>query len=165
MPANAMRWRRRRYLIRRGTTAVEAAFVFPALFLLLFAIIEFGHAQMVSDLLKAASRTGARYGATEGVTTAQVITKVQEVLATAIDPQQVTVLVKDASVFDDGGAIPTEQTNYAGLDEIQLQDAEPRQLYVVRVSVPYGAVGLLPVGVYRWLSDLTLTGQTVMRHE
>jgi len=160
-----MRWRRRRDLCRRGTTAVEAAFVFPALFLLLFAIIEFGHAQLVADLLKAASRTGARYGATDGVSTSQVITKVQEVLATVIDPQEVTVLVKDASVFDDSGPIPMQQSDYASLQEIQLNEAEPRHLYVVRVSVPYGAVGLLPDGVYRWLGDLTLTGQTVMRHE
>jgi len=156
---------RRRVLCRRGTTAVEAAFVFPALFLLLFAIIEFGHAQLVADLLKAASRTGARYGATEGVSSSQVIGKVQQVLATAIDPNKVTVMVKDASVFDEGGTLPTAQADYAELSEIQLADAEPRQLYVVRVSVPYGEVGLLPIGVYRWLGNLTLNGQTVMRHE
>jgi hypothetical protein len=54
----------RKRLIRRehGGVALEFAIIFPVLVLLLFGIIDFGHAWYMEHLLSNASREGARYG-------------------------------------------------------------------------------------------------------
>lgn len=153
---------RRKRNDRRGTTTVEAAFVLPVFFLFVFGVFQLGHAQMVSNMLKSAARNGARLGATEGVPSDQVVDRVRDILSSAIDPNQVTVMVKDGSLFDDGGAVPSGAGDYAALPDIELSDAGPRQLFIVRVSVPYNEVSVLPMG---FLKNVVLSGQAVMRHE
>jgi Flp pilus assembly protein TadG len=46
----------------RGGVAVEAAIIFPVLVLLVFGIIDFGHAWYMKHVMSDASREGARYG-------------------------------------------------------------------------------------------------------
>ena len=53
-------WSKRR---RRGTTAVEMAFVSPVLFLLVFGLIEFARMAMVQHALTDAARAGCRTAA------------------------------------------------------------------------------------------------------
>ena len=45
----------------RGSVAVEAAIIFPVLMLLVFGIIDFGHAWYMRHMMSDASREGARY--------------------------------------------------------------------------------------------------------
>src|SRR5688572_28006849 len=91
---------------RDGTTVVEVAVVLPVFLIFLFGLWAYGHAQMVSNMLKGAARGAARMGATEGVTTAQVKARVTEVMGAAVDASKITVQVKDASAYDNGGAFP-----------------------------------------------------------
>ena len=68
-----MRPASRRRRLRRATATVETAVVLPVYLLLLLAISEFGHAQMVSNLLASACRNAARIGSTEGTTSSNRI--------------------------------------------------------------------------------------------
>ncbi len=149
----------------RGTTAVEVAFVLPVFLLLVFAMIEFGHVYMTTQLIVAAARAAARTGVADGKTTADVTAKVDEILSAGIDSSQATVYIKDGSAFDDA-TITTDQinaTDYNLLPDIEIFGMDARQLFIVRIEVPYDQVTLIPGG--GWLKGLTLSGQAVMRHE
>lgn len=152
----------RRRALRRGTTAVEVAVILPVLFIFVFGLIEFGRLQLVSNLMNAACRNAARYGSTEGITTAQAQARVEQILGTAMDPADVTVLVKDASVFDDGGSLPSSASEYDAMPDLTLDTAEPRQLFLIRASVSYDDVAFVPFSI---LNGVTLSGQAFMRHE
>jgi TadE-like protein len=56
-PSRLRLWRQ-----ERGGIAVEFALIIPALLLLVFGIVDFGHAWYMDHLLSNASREGARYG-------------------------------------------------------------------------------------------------------
>lgn len=145
---------------RRGATIVETAVVAPVFAVFLAAIMEFGHAFLVVGTLNAAAKQAARHGAVEGVSSADVINKANGILGAALDTTKTTVLVKDASIFD-AETLP-EVIEYDELPSIELNTAERRQLYVVRISVAYNDVALMPPF---WAKDLQLVGQSVMRHE
>jgi len=147
---------------RRGATVVETAVVLPAYILLLFAIIEFGHAQLVLCLLQSGCRTGARMGSTTGPTTDEVIDHVKDTLGTTIDPSTIDVFVRDASSLDDGGDWPTTDAMAEDLPEMELAEAEARQLFIVRASVAYNDISLLPLP---FLGGFRLDAQACMRHE
>jgi len=146
---------------RRGATLVETAVTLPVFFLFVFGLLEFGHAFMVINSINAAATKAARLGISEGITTADVEARLDELLGASIDMTHATVYVKDASVFDSGGVDPTS-INYATLPAIEVGDAEPRQLFVVRAEVPYEDVAIMPPF---WVTNITLSGQSVMRHE
>jgi len=147
---------------RRGTTTVEAAFVLPVFFFFVFAIIEFAHAQLVNSLLSSACRNGARLGAVEGTTTEQVVGRVDQTMGSAIDAAAVSVFVKDASVYDSGEAPPTTGAGIEALADVEVADAEPRQMFVVRARVPYNDVALVPMP---FMNGVILQSQAFMRHE
>jgi Flp pilus assembly protein TadG len=146
---------------RRGTYIVEFALVFPVFMTFLMGLVEFGHANLVINSLHNAARIGARMGTVNDVTNAQVTTRVQQVVGSAIRTTNVTVLIKDASSFETGTLNPTS-VNYSSLPDITLKTAEASQMFLVRVTVPYNQVALLPPF---WAKNLTLSGQSVMRHE
>lgn len=127
----------------------------------LAALMEFSHVLFVSHMLKAAAKSGARYGAAEGVTTAQVQARVQKIVASAIKVSKATVLVRDASVFDTATVKPGS-VNYSTLPTVELSTIEQGHLYIVQVTVPYNQVALLPPF---WVKNRTVTGQSVLRHE
>ncbi|MCA9119565.1 MAG: pilus assembly protein [Planctomycetaceae bacterium] len=147
---------------RRGTTLVEFAMVLPVFFTFVFGIVEYGRLQLVSNMLKTACRTGARLGSTENVTTAEAQSRVEEILAAALDTDDLTVIVKDASVFDTPGPYPASATDFNALSDIELDDAEPRQLFLIRATVSYNDIALIPFSV---LNGVQLSGQSLMRHE
>lgn len=151
---------RRRDENRRGTTIVETAVVAPVFAIFLAAIMEFGHAFLVVGTLNAAAKQAARHGAVEGITTADVVAKANGILGAALDTTEATVLVKDASVFD-AETLP-ETIEYDELPNIEVNTAERRQLYVVRIEVDYNDVAIMPPF---WAKDVRLVGQSVMRHE
>ena len=145
---------------RRGATAVELAVIAPVFGIFLAGIMEFGHAFLTVGTLNAAAKQAARYGAVEGISSTEVETRADNILSAAVDTTSATYLVKDASIFD-SGSVP-ESIDYSGLPDIELLNAERRQLYVVRIEIPYNDVAIMPPF---WAKDLTLVGQSVMRHE
>lgn len=154
-------FRRQKSKQRRGTTTVETAFVLPVFLVLLFAIFEFGHAQMVNNMMSTACRNAARIGAVEGSTTAQVEERVEETLGKFVPIDKVDIFVKNASSFDGGGSTPDGQ----GLEElpnIDLSTTEPRTLFVVRAKVSYNEIAIVPMP---FLKDVIIDAQAFMRHE
>lgn len=146
---------------RTGATTVEMAVVLPVFFLFMFALVEFSHAYFVINVLNGACKKAARMGIGDDVTTTQVEAKVREILTKAMKVNNVTVVVKNAGTFDSSSTNPAN-INYNSLPSIELSDAEPRQLFIVRASVPYEDVSLIPP---LWIKNITLSGQSVMRHE
>jgi hypothetical protein len=151
---------------RRGTTVVETALVLPVFLVFVLGIIELGHAQMVKNLLRSGCREAARIGSTEGRTTAEVRQRVLDVIGSAVEPDTVQVYVKDASVFDDGGG-STDGESLEGLPNIELTDAEPRSMFLVRAKVNYNDIAIVPHIPFlgNFLDEVVLEGQSFMRHE
>ena len=157
----------RRQQDRLGTTAVEAALVLPVYILFVLAILEFGHAVMVNNVMRSACRQGARMGSTEGQSTADVEDRVEQVLSGAVNPSKVEIFVKNANVYDDGGN-PANGDEIETLPDIELSEAESRQLFLVRAKVNYRDVAILPIDIPylgEFLKNITLEGQAFMRHE
>ncbi|SFJ31294.1 TadE/TadG family type IV pilus assembly protein [Planctomicrobium piriforme] len=146
---------------RSGAVLVENAVVSSVFGLFMAGIMEFGHAYMVQGAMNAAANRAARYGAVDGVTSAQTTTFAKTLLGAAFKSANATVTVKDASVFDTTTVAPGT-INYDTLPNLELSTADKHQLYVVRVTVPYNSVALLPPF---WVKNLTLKSQAVMRHE
>lgn len=144
----------------RGTTTVETAVVLPVFLLLLFVIFEFGHAQLVNNVLNSACRNAARIGAVEGSTTDQVRTKVEEMIGSVVPVGVVEVFVKNASSFDGGTTAVGGELEE--LPDIELRDTEARTLFVVRAKVPYSSVAIVPMP---FLADVEIDAQAFMRHE
>ncbi|BBO30606.1 TadE/TadG family type IV pilus assembly protein [Lacipirellula parvula] len=157
-----MRHLRKRPAQRRGTAVVETAVVLPVYVLLLLGIIEFGHATMVINLLQSGCRTAARMGSMQGPNTDQVVARVRQTLGSAIDANKVNVFVQDASSLDSGAVWPTTDAEVQALPPMELTEAEPRQMFVVRASVNYNDVSVLPMP---FLAGVTLDAQAFMRHE
>jgi hypothetical protein len=159
--------RRRLHGTRPGTTVVETALVLPVFLLFVLALIELGHAQMVKHVLRGACRQAARIGSTEGNSTADVRQRALNVLASCMDAELVEVYVKDASAYDAGGAPPESGSELESLPDVELSEAEPRQLFLVRAKVNYEDVAIVPnipvLGAF--LDELVLEGQAFMRHE
>ncbi len=148
---------------RFGAALVETAVVLPIFFTFIFAFIEFGHCFMTIHSLNSAARRAARIGVGETATTADVNSLAHEILDSAIDAdlEGVQIWIKDASVFDSANVDPSA-IDYESLDDIEVADIETRQLFLVRIQVPYSEVGILGP---RWITSLNLYGQAVMRKE
>lgn len=146
---------------RRGAAAVEMALVLPVFFLFIFSLIEFGHVFMLVNTLNAAAKQAARLGVADGVSTQEVTDRVQQILSRAIDTTNATVMVKSGATFEQG-TTASNSFDYATLPDMELESASPRELFVVRIEVPYEEVALLPPF---WVRDLRLYGQAVQRHE
>ncbi len=151
-----------RHRRRRGTATVETAVVLPAYLLLLLGIAEFGHAQLVINVLNSGCRNGARIGSTEGTENADVVARVTQTVGAAVPSDKITVYVKDASVYDSGDATPTTDSALESLPDFEVSDAEPRQMFMVRAKVAYNDIALVPMP---FLRDVVLDAQAFMRHE
>jgi Flp pilus assembly protein TadG len=146
---------------RRGTTIVEMAVIIPVFAIFVAALFEFGHVFLVVQTLNAAAKQGARYGAVEGITSDDVAERINQIVGAAFDPAEVTVYIKDASVYDDGVTDPST-IDVTELPDIELTNAQWRQLYVVKVELHYDEIAITKPF---WAESLVLTGQSVMRHE
>jgi Flp pilus assembly protein TadG len=145
----------------RGTATVETAVVLPVYLMLLLVIAEFGHAQMVLNLLNSACRNGARIGSTEGTTTANVVARVNQTLGAAVNTSKVTVYVRDASAYDSGSP-PTTESAIEAMPALEVADADPRQMFVVRAKVAFNDICFVPMP---FLKNVVLDAQAFMRHE
>lgn len=149
-------------LLRSGTTTVETAVILPIFFMLLFAIFEFGHAQLVNNMLNTACRNGARLGAVEGTSTTQVEAHVNQVMGSVTPSQNVTVFVKDAGIYDSPNTPPADGNQLESLPDVEIADIESRSLFVVRARVAYNDIAIVPMP---FLKDVVLDAQAFMRHE
>lgn len=156
------RYARRRTGFRNGTTLVEVALTLPVFFAFLFGMLEYSRVKFVSNMLTVACRNGARLGATENVTTAQAAARVRSILSALVEPDKISVDVKDAKVFDTVGPHPSTPGEYSGMTDLELNSADSRQLFLVRVSVNYNDVAIVP---FSGLNDVDLTAHSLMRHE
>lgn len=147
-------------LRRLGTTAVEVAATMPVFLIFAVGLMEASHAMMVVDSLDAAARQAARYGSVDEVTSAQTIAKAKSIISQTFRTVP-TVVVKDASAFDTAN-YNASNINYSTLADKELGTATDDQMFIVRISVPYNSVALLPPF---WIKNITLSGQAVMRHE
>jgi Flp pilus assembly protein TadG len=147
---------------RRGASAVEAAIVLPVFLIFVFGLFEYCHIQMVSNLLKGSCRSAARFGATEGRTNSETTNLLSNKMAPALNPNLLAIQIKDASGYDAGGELPDSPSDYQDMPDLNLLNAEPRQLFVVRATVNYNDVAILSLP---WMGSITLAGQAFMRHE
>jgi hypothetical protein len=155
--------RRRRASERSGTAAVELAVVLPVLLAIYFALIEFAHCYMASQLMVTAARHAGRLAVTNGATNDQVIAEANRVMNSMFDATKATIYIKDGSTFDEPGEPPSD---YDELADVEVEDLEARQLFIVRITVPYNSISLFPSGFWHThVHDLTLSGQAAMRHE
>lgn len=146
---------------REGATVVEMAVVLPVFLTFMFALIEFGHAFMCKATITGAAKDAARYGAIEGVTTAQVVDRARQRISGAFKSAKATVYVKNAGVFESSATNPAT-VNVTTLPNIELNGTQDRQLFIVRIDVPYNSIAVMPP---LWAKNLTLHGESVMRHE
>src|SRR5262245_47156003 len=157
----------RRADLRCGTTVVETAIVLPVFLLFVLGLIELGHAQLVKHVLRSACRQAARIGTTDGTTTATVRARVTTALSPIVSSNHVTVYVKDAAAFDSGGNPPNSDTQLEAMPNIELANADPRHLFMVRAKIHYHDIAIVPhipfLGAY--LDGVVLDGQAFMRHE
>jgi hypothetical protein len=128
----------------------------------MFAVFQFGHAQMVNSVLKGACRDASRFGATEGITTQQVRDRVRQIVGTTIDPDKANILIKDASNFEQDENLPQTESDYKAMPDIEVANAQRRQLILVRVSVAYNDIALSSLP---FMHGAVLTGQAFTRHE
>lgn len=151
---------------QRGANMVEAAFVLPILFFLIFGIIEFGHAFSVYQTMTNAAREGARRsvapppgpGATLISATAVKNAVCNYLLAGGVactGPRQATVSVCQSCPGASAAAecTATCNPNYSG-----AFNSSAISYTQVDVSYPYQFL-FIPVG------PVTLKTQVVMRNE
>jgi len=146
---------------REGATLAETAVVLPVFFVILFGFIEFGHVFMVIHGLNSAARRAGRLGVSETATTAEVKALATQVIGSAIPAAKATIIVKNGDAFEVPG-MDGSSVNYSTLPDIELSTAKRRQLFIVRITVPYSDIAILGP---RWLGGLTVYGQSVMRKE
>ncbi len=131
---------------RRGAAAVEFAIVAPLFFLLIMGMIEIGRGVMVQQIITNASREGARLAVLPGSTTAEVNTRIDDILnASGISGATTQILDEDGSVLDP-------------------QNAGYGDVIRVVITVPFSEVSWLP-GADKYLAGTDLTATTVMRGE
>ena len=123
--------------LKRAAVAVEMAVVTPVLLTMLFGIIEFGWLFTVRSTMVNAAREGARLGALQGVSAAQIVDRTNELLVPMNIDDNCTVSVQ----------MPT--------------DAAPN--VTVTVSAPRSSISLL--GNFFNMTSGTISGTASMRRE
>ena len=130
---------------RRGTSAVEFAFIAPVFFLLVIGMIEFGRAMMVQQILTNAARQGARMATLDSTNNSSNPTPSSMVTS------EVNSVLAAANVSGATTAISPSLPAAAGTD------------VSVTVTVPYMSVTWVPSPWF--LSGATLSANCVMRRE
>ena len=100
-------------------------------------------------------------GAVEGTSTAQVAARINDTMTPVVAPENLSIFVNDASIYD-MGTPPTTASGIEGLPGVELSSVEPRQMFVVRATLPYNDIALVPMP---FLKNVVLYSQAFMRHE
>ena len=139
--------RRRRGSHHCGTTLVETALVLPVFLAFVLGLMELSHAYLVTNVMRAACREAARMGSVSGTSSAQVKQKALYMMGSTCKASLVTVFVKDASAFDGNNSPATDGASLENLPAIQLTNAAPRQLFLVRAKVHYNDIAIVLGGM------------------
>ena len=146
---------------RRGTAVVEMALISPVLFLFIFGLLELGRIYWVQRSLRSACQDAVRYGTIRGVEVEDVVARVQERIATSIDPSVCQIIVRDASIYDTSGPYPHQEhvdDGFVSLPEFNaenpLSEQDPGSMIVVRAEVAYEDITYLPLGTMSRLMGL-----------
>jgi Flp pilus assembly protein TadG len=126
---------------RRGVAAVEFALVAPLMFLVVLAIMEFGRAMMVGEILNTAARSGCRAGTVAGSANNSVTTVIGQCLPSV------------------SGSTTTIQVNGKSVD---VSTAARGDTISISITVPFSRVSWLPP---TFLGNVTLSANAVMYHE
>ena len=118
--------RRQSALLRdqRGATAVEFAVVASAVFVMLFAVLEFSAIMLVSNIMESATSITSRLGKTGYVTAGQsreatILAEVTKQTQGLIKPEQLSIASKYYAQFDQiGDPEPWNDANANGLAEV-----------------------------------------------
>ncbi len=133
---------------RRGSAAVEFAFIAPLFFLLLAGIIEFGTAFRVQHSLSATARQGARAAIIDGSTSSQIAQKMRD------------TCVKNLKV---GPADVIVTITINGQSNAELSEATEGAEIQVTVGIPYSKAG---VGFYaNTFANSTLSSTCTLERE
>jgi Flp pilus assembly protein TadG len=128
---------------RRGTSAVEMAFIAPVFLTLVLGIIEASRLGMVSQLLTTAAREGCRVAVIDGSTATDVQTRIDAVLS--------------GSGISVGTITPTCPSPYS------WDSAPSGTAITVSLSVPYNSVSWLPTPYF--LNGATVSCSATMSSE
>ena len=137
---------------RLGAVLVETAIALPVFFLIVFGIVEFGRAMMVTQLLANACREGARLAIVDGYTNNDVTDYVNDFLVDTlkVNTQHVTVSIT---------ITPATGNTTTGND---ITAAQRRDLITVRADVPFDEVSYI---AGKYLAGKTLRSETTMLRE
>ncbi|WP_437206677.1 TadE/TadG family type IV pilus assembly protein [Planctomicrobium sp. SH664] len=139
---------------RSGAVVVEMALILPFFLTVLWAIVEFGRAMMVGQLMTTAARQGTRAAILEGSSNGAVTTEVRSFLVASIggrlQASDITVVIEVTPAA--GNPDPGNQLAAAGM----------RDVCKVTCTVPYSRVGYM---TGRYLKNSKLRGTCSMRHE
>jgi len=137
---------------RRGAAMVEMAFILPIFIMMVFGVIEFGRAMMISQLVTNSARDGARLAIIDGSTNQSVTTAVTDFLnqSAGLNPADVTVAITVTA----GPGNPSPGNDVAS--------AQGGDVCTVNVSIPFDKVTLTKAD---YLSGKNLTGFCAMRRE
>lgn len=154
---------------RIGVAMTEFAFAGGLFFMITLAIIEFGRFFMISQILNSTARTAARGSVVDGATTAQLVSKINGLLANAgLGSVPRRIFVINGQGYDDN---PNSPPNLGALIQsmkdnntpnFEVDDSDPRQLFIVRVEIDFHSVALVTP---KWIPNIPIYGQVVMRHE
>ena len=128
--------------VRSGLAAVEAALIFPLLFLLIFGVLEYSWMFLKAEEISAAARHGARVAVTESATNVQMLAAIDQLmLENGLDTSGyvVTTIPLDVSIGPPGAPL------------------------TVTITVPYANIALIGAPFLPMPSDLT--GSTTMAKE
>jgi Flp pilus assembly protein TadG len=128
------------------------AIVLPVFLLVCFAILEFARAMSISNLVTNAAREGARLAVLDGSSNTQVEQAVINSLVAAASLNSGDISVAVTVTAASGNPDPANQCG----------SAKSRDLINVNVQIPFNEVALVPG---KYLSGITLTGRSAMRHE
>jgi Flp pilus assembly protein TadG len=137
---------------RRGAAMVEMAIVLPLFLLVIFTIVEFGRAMMVSQLVTNAARIGARQAILEGSTNATVDSTVRTFLQQSCNVTNSDVTIKTTITPDPENEDPANQVDKSSQGD----------MITVNVSVAFDKVAFIP-GTF--LKGKKLVGIATMRRE
>ena len=149
---------------RRGTAVVETAVVLPVYLLLLLGIVEFGHAQLVRQPAEQrVPQRGARRLDRGHDERRRRWRACSRRVGTAVPVEQDHGLrARTPACSTARGTPPTTDAGLEALPDVEVADAEPRQMFVVRAKVAYNDIALVPMP---FLKNVTLDAQAFMRHE
>ena len=155
----SLRTRRRN---RRGATVVEAALIIPVFLFFVYWLMEIAHMIAIDAIVQNGVRDAARLGSTPDVTNQQAIARLEDYVATLVPADVLQIEIKDASGYDEGTLDITDTTNFSNMPDMQLDEAEPQDLFGIRASVNVSDVAFIP---WPFTDGITIRGVSFMRHE